>query len=104
MQYFPGGQPDWALSVSAPEGVELSLHIEHWPGAADGSREWSESASRGGGKISHVIKGLTPNAGYELDMDGRPAGSFRADKQGQVEFSSRIVSSGSHRLKISMTN
>lgn len=100
MQYFRGAESDWALSVSPPKDVALTVEIEHWPATADAPREWIESVAQKSSKISHVIKGLTPNAVYQLHVDGQTGRSLRADKHGQAAFSWKPASPGQYRLRI----
>jgi hypothetical protein len=102
LQFFRGTESDWALSFSPPQGLDLTVDIENWPGTSGASREWTESASQNGGRIPHILKGLTPNAVYQLYVDGHSASSLRTDKHGQVAFNWKLVSAGKHRLKISL--
>jgi hypothetical protein len=103
LQYFHGTNSDWSMSILSPNATRVTVHIENWADAANEPREWTELAVRGGGGISHVIRGLSPRASYQLYVDGKAGKSVRADETGQVKFEHRARTGESHRLRIGLT-
>jgi hypothetical protein len=85
LEYFPGGNPAWALSVTPPPNQPLTVEIEVWPGHPAGPRRWTEAGLEKG-KTGHAVAGLEPGAIYHLSVNHQAAVSLRADKTGRVEF------------------
>ncbi len=85
LEYFPGKNAEWALSVTPPASQLLTVQIEKWPDNPGEPRRWTESAPAKG-KTRHQVAGLRPDAIYQLKVDGRAADSLRADKAGRIEF------------------
>jgi hypothetical protein len=85
VDYFPGANSAWALSVTPPPEQPLTVAIEAWPDHPAGPRRWTETAMIKG-KARHVVAGLEPGAIYHLSVNHQAAVSLRADKTGRVEF------------------
>jgi hypothetical protein len=100
VQYFHGTDSDWAMSISPPNGMHLTVHIEHWPGATGAPREWTELAMQRSGKVSHFLRGLKPDATCQLYVDGQAGKLLRADKTGEIRFEEKLTSMGICRFKI----
>jgi hypothetical protein len=86
LEYFPGTNTDWAMSLSRPTAQPLAVQIESWPTNPDDPRQWTESSPQIRGTTLHVVTHLWPNAIYELKANGRITASFRADKTGRAQF------------------
>jgi hypothetical protein len=102
-QFFREAAADWSMSVACPDGKRLLVQMEKWPGATNAPRQWTESAAPGGGKISHILKGLKPDANYQLYVDGKAIKSLRADGSGQIKFDQKLTSAEACRFKIAPT-
>lgn len=102
VEYFPAANESFAMSVSAPKTSSLAVQIEHWPQGTGEAKEWTESLAQKHGKVSHVIRGLKPNAAYRLYVDGKEVKSFHADAEGQITFERRMIPGKMQRLKIAL--
>ena len=99
-QYFCGTDADWTMSVQVPKEMVLSLHMENGADTTDARREWTESTKQKGGKISHVLRGLKPNATYRLYLDGKVRRSLRSDSAGQIKFEQKLSPRDSRQFEI----
>lgn len=86
LEYFPGTNSDWAMSLSRPTGQPLTIEIQSWPEAQDAPRQWSEAAPQLKGATHHVVTHLRPNALYRVKANGQIIASPRADKSGRIQF------------------
>ena len=86
LEYFPGTNADWVMSISRPNAQPLTVQIENWPDAPDAVRLWTESSSQVKGPTLHVVAHLRPNTNYKLKANGRIIASLQADKVGSVRF------------------
>lgn len=86
LEYFPGTNVDWAMSVSRSNDQPFTVQIENWPGAPDAPRLWTETALPAGGKTFYRVVHLRPGATYELKINGQMTTLLRADKTGSVKF------------------
>ena len=86
LEYFPGTNTDWALSVSRAAGQTLMVQIENWPDNPDAPRQWTESSPQADGVARHIIAHLRPGAVYKLTTNGKRTASLRADKAGSIKF------------------
>lgn len=66
----------------APDAGSVEVSVSDWVGE---TREWSE-AGTGAESAQHVIGDLTPNATYDIKVDGALYGSYTADANGQIAF------------------
>jgi hypothetical protein len=89
LEYFPGTNADWALSVSRPDHQPLTLQIENWPEARDGVRQWMETSSQNKGKTRYIIKHLSPGMTYAVKVNGQANQFIKADKTGLIKFAQR---------------
>jgi hypothetical protein len=89
LEYFPGTNADWAMSIARPTAQPLTIHIESWPDNPDAPRRWTESSPQFKGKTLHVLAHLRPGAVYELKTNERMIGKLRADKTGCIRFTHR---------------
>ena len=87
LQYFPGANADWAMSLSQSDPQPLTVQIESWPAAPDAIRLWTQTSASNKGKTHYVIKHLQPETVYELKINGQPRLSAKADRSGQIKFS-----------------
>ncbi len=86
LEYFPGTNTDWAMSILRPGAQRLLVQIENWPETPDASRQWTETSPQGGGATLHVVTHLRPNARFEVKANGQIIASVRADKAGCIKF------------------
>ena len=86
LEYFPGTNTDWAMSVAQPTAQPLTVQIENWPDNPDAPRRWTETSPQIKGTTLHVITHLRPNATYKLRANGQTIASLRADKAGGIQF------------------
>lgn len=86
LEYFPGADADWAMSVSGPASQPLTIQIENWPDDPEAPRHWTETSPQAKGTTRHVASHLKPNAVYELKDNGQTIGSWKADKAGRIRF------------------
>jgi hypothetical protein len=86
LEYFPGTNPDWALSITQSAAQPLTVQINSWPDDPDAPRQWMETAPQVPGTTRHVAAHLRPNAIYKLKANGKVTASLRADKTGRIEF------------------
>jgi hypothetical protein len=86
LEYFPGTNTDWAMSISRPTAQPLTVQIESWPDSPDAPRRWTETSPQIHGTTLHVIAHLRPNMIYQLKAGDQPAASVRADKSGRIKF------------------
>jgi hypothetical protein len=86
VEYFPGTNAEWSLSISRPSAQPLTVRIKSWPEAQDAPRLWIESAPQATGTTIHELAHLRPNAIYELKVNGQPFASLRADQNGRAPF------------------
>ena len=100
LQYFPGTESEWAMSLRPSKGMKLTVQIVNWPCGTEAPREWTESCLSTSGKISHVVKGLKPGATYQLYMDGKLSKTHRADKTGQLGFEETLTPGKVRNLRI----
>jgi len=89
MQYFPGKDTDWAMSISRPPARPLTVQIVRWPDNPDAPRQWTETAPQANGTTPHVVTHLRPNAIYQLKVNGQTVASLQADKSGCIKFKHR---------------
>jgi len=102
LEYFPGTNTDWAMSVARPHAQSLTVQIQNWPADPAAPRQWTESASQTKGATAHIIKHLRPNARYELKADGKVIASLQADKAGQVDFRDRRSNAATQTFELSL--
>jgi len=86
LEYYPGANADWAMSVSGPVGHHLTIQIENWPDDPDAPRQWTETATQVKTTILHVVTHLRPNAIYELTANSQTMASLPADQVGRIRF------------------
>jgi hypothetical protein len=86
LEYFPGTNADWVMSVSRPTGQPVTVQIMNWPDASDAPRQWTETSPQVKGATRHVVTHLRPNAIYQLKINGRMTASLRADNTGRIQF------------------
>jgi hypothetical protein len=86
LEFFPGADTDWAMSVSGPAGQPLTIQIENWPDDPARPRRWTETSPQVKGATRHVVTHLQPNAVYELKDNDQTIGSWQADKAGRISF------------------
>jgi hypothetical protein len=86
LEYFPGTNTDWAMSISRPTAQPLTIQIESWPNNLDAPRRWTEMSPQVKGKTLHVVTHLRPNAIYKLKANGQVIASLQADKTGCIRF------------------
>ncbi len=86
MEYFPGTNTDWAMSISRSTAQPLTVQIENWPDNPDALRQWTETSPQIKGTTRHVVVHLRPNAIYELKANGKIIHSLRADQAGRIQF------------------
>jgi hypothetical protein len=86
LEYFPGTNADWAMSISRPDGQPVTVQIENWPDTSDAICQWTET-SPPGGSTQYVVKRLQPGTVYELKVNGQSYESLRTDDNGQISFS-----------------
>jgi hypothetical protein len=86
LEYFPGTNADWAMSVSRSNDRPLTVRIESWPDAPDEPRRWTETAIQAGGKTFYRVTCLRPGEIYKLKINGQMGASLQADKTGSVYF------------------
>jgi len=86
LEYFPGTNTDWAMSISRPSAGLLTLQIENWPDNPDSPRQWTEMSPQPEGTTWHVVTHLRPKALYELKANGQPITPLRGDKTGRIQF------------------
>jgi len=103
IHYFHGTNAIGAMSMLAPHGVELRVHIESWPGAPDAPRRWTEAAVQGRGTISHVLQGLEPGAKYRLSVDNGAGRLWQADESGQIKFEQKLDAASCVRFAVVRT-
>ena len=104
LEYFPGTNADWAMSVSLPTAQSLTVQIENWPTAPDAPRQWMESASLVKGRTLHVVTHLRPNAIYQLKTNGRIITSLQADKTGRINFEYKRGYAVPQRFELGLEN
>jgi hypothetical protein len=88
LEYFPGTNADWAMSISPAGAGPLSVEIESWPDNPGSRREWTETAPQGHGQMFHKVTHLRPGAIYELTINGQMSAALPADKTGRLQFTS----------------
>lgn len=88
LEYFPGTNADWSMSISPQDGQPCTIQIASWPYVPDAPCEWMQTASSARQTARYVIKHLQPRAVYELKINGQTRRSIRADKTGQIKFNS----------------
>jgi hypothetical protein len=86
LEYFPGTNINWAMSISRPSAQPLMIQIESWPENPDLARQWMEAAPQVKGATLHVVTSLRPNAIYELKTNGQIIATLRADKVGCIKY------------------
>ncbi len=86
LEYFPGTNADWAMTISRTADPSLTVNVENWSNNPEGPRQWTESSPQVKGATRHLVTHLLPNATYELKANGRIIDSLRADKTGRTEF------------------
>jgi hypothetical protein len=86
LEYFPGTNADWAMSISRSAGRPLTVEIVRWPEATDEPRVWRETAATAAGPTVHRLTHLQPRALYELKANGHKIASLRADEGGRIKF------------------
>ena len=86
LEYFPGTNTDWAMSISRPTAQPLTVQIENWPDNPAAPRRWMEESPQGKGKTLHIVTHLRPNAIYELKANGQTITSLQADNAGRIRF------------------
>ena len=104
LEYFPGTNADWAMSISQATPQPLTIQIENWPTASDAPRQWMESASQVKIRTAHVVTHLQPAAIYELKANGRIITSLRADKTGRVNFEYKRGYAVPQRFELGLEN
>ncbi|HEX4119055.1 MAG TPA: hypothetical protein VH619_00405 [Verrucomicrobiae bacterium] len=86
LEYFPGTNADWAMSVSRPDGQPLEIQIGSWPDAPDAPRQWTEISPPAKGNTPYIVKHLRPGVIYELKVNGQKFDLAKADKTGRIRF------------------
>jgi hypothetical protein len=86
LEYFPGTNADWAMSISRPTAQRLTVQIENWPDDPDAPLQWTETSPQVKGRTEHVVTQLLPKAVYALRVNGRAMTSLRADQAGRIQF------------------
>jgi hypothetical protein len=99
LEYFPGTNADWAMSISRPATQSLTVQIQTWPGDPDAPRQWTE-VSPAKGKTSHTVAHLRPNADYELKTDGQTVTTVWTDNAGRATFKSAGNASTLQRFEL----
>lgn len=86
LEYFPGTNADWALSISRSTGQPLALQIVSWPANPDEPRQWTEATTQASSRTMHVVNHLLPGAVYKLKTHSQTILSLRADNEGRIRF------------------
>lgn len=86
LEYFPGTNADWEMSFSQSKDQPSTVQIESWPDAPDAPRQWTETVTQAGDKTYYRVTHLRPDAIYNLNINGQPIASLRADKAGCIHF------------------
>ncbi|HTB82632.1 MAG TPA: hypothetical protein VK742_03175 [Candidatus Sulfotelmatobacter sp.] len=86
LEYYRGGDADWSMSASRPDGQPLTLQIENWTGAPAAARRWTEISEPDKTKTRYIIKNLPSGTTYELKINGQTRESLKVDKAGQIRF------------------
>lgn len=86
LEYFPGTNKDWTLSVSDTAGQAVSVEIENWSDDPSAPRRWTEESSAGKRTTRYVVARLLPGTPYSLLANGKLVASLRTDKSGEVTF------------------
>jgi hypothetical protein len=86
LEYFPGTNTDWAMSISRQTIQPLTVQIENWPDNPDAPRQWTETSQQTKGATAHVVTGLRPGAIYDLKANGKITASLATDKAGCIRF------------------
>lgn len=89
LEYFPGTNSDWAMSLSGPAAQPLTVQIESWPDAPNAPRQWTETSSQVKATTVHILTHLQPDAIYELKANAQSTLSLRTDKSGRLKFTYR---------------
>jgi len=104
LEYFPGANTDWAMSISRQRALPLMVQIERWPGNPDEPRRWTESSAQPKGTTLHIVKQLRPSARYEVKANGKTIAFVRADKAGRIEFKHKRCSAAPQELEVGIAN
>ena len=86
LEFFPGTNTDWAMSVTRPTRPPLHLKIENWPADPDALRLWTESSPPGSGMTSYLVQHLRPLTRYDLKANHNLIASGETDHAGQIKF------------------
>jgi hypothetical protein len=86
LEYFPGTNADWAMSISRKDGQPVKVGILSWPDASDAIRQWTETSPAGAAGTQYVVKQLQPGTPYQLKVNGQIYESVKADETGQISF------------------
>jgi len=103
LEYFPGTNLDWAMSISRPTAQPLTVEITNWPDNPDAPRQWTETAPESDGRTRHVWTHLRPNAIYQLKANGKITASLRADKTGQIQFTYKHGYAAPQKFELGLT-
>jgi hypothetical protein len=102
LAYFPGNNPDWALFVTKPAALSLTIHIENWPDDQDGPRKWTEVTQQANQKTRHVITQLWDHALYILKAEGQADVKLVTDDAGQVKFTTKADHAGPQKFELEL--
>jgi hypothetical protein len=86
LEYFPGTNTDWSMSISRPGAQPLTVQIETWPNDPAALHQWTESSPQVKGATQHVVTHLRPDAIYKLKANGKIIASLGTDKTGRTSF------------------
>lgn len=100
VQYFHGTNADWTMSIAIPTGLQLTMQIGDKLDSAIAPREWTETVSPKTGKVVHLIRKLTPDAMYQIFVDGKNPGAFRANSAGEIKFTLTLDAIKPHRIEL----
>jgi len=100
IEYFPGTNTDWALSITRPGAIPLTVQIENWPANPDAPRQWTESSPQSRETIFHEVNHLRPGANYVLKAGGQSPVALQADDTGHLQFTHIRHSAGNQELEL----
>jgi len=100
LEYFPGTNADWTMSVSRSDGQPVTIQIENWPDAPDAIRQWTEISPPGTGVTEYAVKHLLPGTSYELKVNGQRYESGQSRLHGQIIFTYTPKDSSPQRFEL----
>jgi hypothetical protein len=102
LEYFPGKNPDWAMSISQPAALPFAVQIESWPDDPNGPRKWTEVTQETNEKTQHVITQLRAHARYILKATGQAGVTLVTGEAGQVHFTTKVDHAGPQKFELDL--